>query len=64
VNKVILILSDALHYDAAVAGMGFLGHLVEAHFASTISRLLGIPIQETMKAIPVVGENPPEARLH
>ena len=28
-NKVILILSDALRYDAAVAGMGYLGHLVE-----------------------------------
>jgi predicted AlkP superfamily pyrophosphatase or phosphodiesterase len=34
VNKVILILSDALRYDAAVAGMGFLGHLVEARLAS------------------------------
>jgi predicted AlkP superfamily pyrophosphatase or phosphodiesterase len=33
-NKVILILSDALRYDAAVAGMGFLGHLVEARIAS------------------------------
>jgi hypothetical protein len=63
-NKVILILSDALHYNAAGAGMGFLGHLVEAHFASTIGRLLDVPIQATMKAIPVVGENPPEARLH
>lgn len=27
-------LSDALRYDAAVAGMGFLGHLVEAKLAS------------------------------
>lgn len=33
-NKVILILSDALRYDAAVAGMGYLGHLVEYRFAS------------------------------
>jgi predicted AlkP superfamily pyrophosphatase or phosphodiesterase len=33
-NKVILVLSDALRYDAAVAGMGFLGHLVEAKLAS------------------------------
>lgn len=33
-NKVILILSDALRYDAAVAGMGYLGHLVEARLAS------------------------------
>jgi predicted AlkP superfamily pyrophosphatase or phosphodiesterase len=29
-----LILSDALRYDAAVAGMGFLGHLVEGKQAS------------------------------
>jgi len=34
VNKVILILSDALRYDAAVAGMGYLGHLVESGRAS------------------------------
>jgi predicted AlkP superfamily pyrophosphatase or phosphodiesterase len=33
-NKVILVLSDALRYDAAVAGMGFLGHLVETEQAS------------------------------
>jgi predicted AlkP superfamily pyrophosphatase or phosphodiesterase len=33
-NKVILVLSDALRYDAAVAGMGFLGHLVESRQAS------------------------------
>lgn len=33
-NKVILVLSDALRYDAAVAGMGYLGHLVEAKRAS------------------------------
>ncbi len=33
-SRVILILSDALRYDAAVAGMGFLGHLVEARQAS------------------------------
>lgn len=33
-NKVVLVLSDALRYDAAVAGMGFLGHLVEAQQAS------------------------------
>jgi hypothetical protein len=29
VNKVILILSDALRYAAAVIGVGFLGHLAE-----------------------------------
>lgn len=33
-SKVILILSDALRYDAAVAGMGYLGHLVEVKRAS------------------------------
>ncbi|MBE9473242.1 MAG: alkaline phosphatase family protein, partial [Chloroflexi bacterium] len=33
-NKVILVLSDALRYDTAVAGMGFLGHLVETQQAS------------------------------
>lgn len=33
-NKVVLVLSDALRYDAAVAGMGYLGHLVEAKLAS------------------------------
>jgi predicted AlkP superfamily pyrophosphatase or phosphodiesterase len=33
-NKVILVLSDALRYDAAVNGMGFLMHLVERKFAS------------------------------
>ncbi|HEX9616665.1 MAG TPA: alkaline phosphatase family protein [Anaerolineales bacterium] len=32
--KVILALSDALRYDAAVAGMGYLGHLVEVKQAS------------------------------
>jgi len=33
-NKVILILSDALRYDVAKANMGFLGHLVEIKQAS------------------------------
>lgn len=33
-NKVIMVLSDALRYDTAVAGMGFLGHLVETQQAS------------------------------
>lgn len=32
--KVILVLSDALRYDTAVDGMGFLGHLVEVKLAS------------------------------
>lgn len=33
-SKVILILSDGLRYDTAVASMGYLGHLVEAQLAS------------------------------
>lgn len=33
-SKVILILSDALRYDAAVDGMGYLGHVVENNLAS------------------------------
>jgi predicted AlkP superfamily pyrophosphatase or phosphodiesterase len=33
-NKVILVLSDALRYDAAADGMGYLGHLVESRLAS------------------------------
>lgn len=33
-SKVILVLSDALRYDAAVQGMGYLGHLVESKRAS------------------------------
>lgn len=33
-NKVIVVLSDALRYDVAVAGMGYLGHLVEVKQAS------------------------------
>jgi predicted AlkP superfamily pyrophosphatase or phosphodiesterase len=34
INKVILVLSDALRYDVAKANMGFLGHLVETKQAS------------------------------
>jgi len=33
-TKTILVLSDALRYDAAVEGMGYLGHLFESKFAS------------------------------
>lgn len=33
-SKVILILSDGLRYDVAVANMGYLGHLVETKAAS------------------------------
>ncbi|MDP1624261.1 MAG: alkaline phosphatase family protein [bacterium] len=33
-NKIILVLSDALRYDIAKANMGFLGHLVETKQAS------------------------------
>jgi predicted AlkP superfamily pyrophosphatase or phosphodiesterase len=39
-NKVILVLSDALRYDAAVAGMGYLGHLVEFNLA-TLYKVVG-----------------------
>jgi len=40
VNKVILILSDALRYDVAKANMGFLGHLAETKQAS-LYRIIG-----------------------
>jgi predicted AlkP superfamily pyrophosphatase or phosphodiesterase len=33
-SKVVLILSDALRFDAALAGMGYLGHLIEMKKAS------------------------------
>jgi predicted AlkP superfamily pyrophosphatase or phosphodiesterase len=33
-SKVILVLSDGLRYDTAVAGMGYLDYLVEAKLAS------------------------------
>src|SRR3972149_821721 len=39
-NKVILILSDALRYDVAKANMGFLGHLVESNQAS-LCKIIG-----------------------
>jgi predicted AlkP superfamily pyrophosphatase or phosphodiesterase len=42
-NKVILVLSDALRYDAAVAGMGFLGHLVETKQASLYKVISELP---------------------
>lgn len=42
-NKVILILSDALRYDAAVAGMGYLGHLVETKQASLYKIIGDLP---------------------
>ena len=32
-HKVILVLSDAVRYDTVVAGMGYLGHLVESRRA-------------------------------
>jgi predicted AlkP superfamily pyrophosphatase or phosphodiesterase len=53
VNKVILVLSDALRYDTAIAGMGFLGHLVETKQASlykVIGELpsMSRPIYETI----------------
>jgi predicted AlkP superfamily pyrophosphatase or phosphodiesterase len=52
-SKVILIVSDAMRYDAAVRGMGYLGHLVEKQLAS-LYRVIGElpsmsrPIYETI----------------
>jgi predicted AlkP superfamily pyrophosphatase or phosphodiesterase len=43
VNKVILILSDALRYDAAVAGMGCLCHLLEVRLSSLYKVLGELP---------------------
>lgn len=42
-SKVILVLSDALRYDTAVAGMGFLGHLVEVKKASLFKVIGELP---------------------
>jgi len=42
-HKVILILSDALRYDAAVRGMGFLMHLVERKYASLYKTIGELP---------------------
>lgn len=42
-GKVILVLSDALRYDAAVEGMGYLGHLVEAGRASLYKMIGELP---------------------
>ncbi len=59
-NKVVLVLSDALGYDVAVAGMGFLGHLVEIKAASlykVIGELPSIsrPMYETVHTgLPVI----------
>jgi len=41
--KVILVLSDALRYDVAVAHMGFLGHLVEVKLASLYKVIGEVP---------------------
>jgi predicted AlkP superfamily pyrophosphatase or phosphodiesterase len=52
-GTVILILSDGLRYDAAISGMGYLGHLVEYKLASlykVIGELpsMSRPIYETL----------------
>lgn len=39
-NKAILVLSDGLRYDTAVASMGYLGHLVDAKIA-TLYKVMG-----------------------
>ncbi len=41
--KVVLVLSDALRYDVAVAQMGFLGHLVEVKLASLYKVITELP---------------------
>ena len=42
-GKVVLILSDGLRYDTAVANMGYLGHLVEARLASLYKVIGQVP---------------------
>ncbi len=42
-NKVILVLSDGLRYDTAVASMGYLGHLIEAKIASLYKVIREVP---------------------
>jgi predicted AlkP superfamily pyrophosphatase or phosphodiesterase len=42
-NKVVLVLSDALRYDTAVAGMGYLGHLVDVKLASLFKVIGELP---------------------
>ena len=42
-SKVVFILSDGLRYDTAVAGMGYLGHLVEARLASLYKVIGQVP---------------------
>jgi predicted AlkP superfamily pyrophosphatase or phosphodiesterase len=42
-NNVVLVLSDGLRYDTAVAGMGFLGHLVENNLASLFKVIGELP---------------------
>jgi hypothetical protein len=67
-NKVILILSDALRYDAAIAGVYNPIHdrevLSMLQIAPTVCRFLDIPISEAMKAIPLVLGDLPKDRLH
>jgi predicted AlkP superfamily pyrophosphatase or phosphodiesterase len=43
VSKVILVLSDALRYDTAVSGMGYLGHLVEAKLGNLYKVICEMP---------------------
>lgn len=42
-NKIVLVISDALRYDTAIAGMGFLGHLVETNQASLYKVICELP---------------------
>jgi bisphosphoglycerate-independent phosphoglycerate mutase (AlkP superfamily) len=50
-NKVILVLSDALRYDVAVNQMGFLGHLVEAKKASLYNMILSNLVMEWLERV-------------
>lgn len=42
-QKVVLVISDGLRYDTAVAQMGFLGHLVEAELANLYKVIAELP---------------------
>jgi hypothetical protein len=50
-SKVILVLSDGLRYDTAVAGMGTLGHLVEVKLARLYKVISEFPSVSGIKGI-------------
>jgi len=65
-SKVILVLSDGLRYDTAVASMGYLGHLVEKKLASLYKVIGELPsMSRPMKKVisqfqiaPTIGKLP------